>query len=227
MQLTIQDVARLFTVSEKTIHQWLDSKSLPGYQVNGLYRFNRAELLNWAMANQINVSTDIFSDPESAGIELENLGNAIKTGGIYYKVEVNDKTAALKSIVNLMNLPAEIDKEFLFNVLLAREDLASTGIGDGIAIPHVRNPLLLHVSKPIVSLCFLEEPIEFNSIDRKPVFCLFTILSPNVRAHLHLLSRLSFALRDENLKKAIKEQAPREEILSHIARIENELDQLG
>jgi nitrogen PTS system EIIA component len=226
MQLTIQDVARLFTVSEKTIHQWLDSKSLPGFQVNGDYRFNRAEVLNWAMTNQINVSTDIFSDPESVGIILENLGDAVKTGGIYYKVKVNDKTAALKSIVNLMNLPAEIDKEFLFNVLLAREDLASTGIGDGIAIPHVRNPLLLHISKPIVSLCFLEEPIDFNSIDRKPVFCLFTILSPNVRAHLHLLSRLSFALRDEKLKNVIQAQAPRDEILSQIARIENELDQL-
>jgi PTS system nitrogen regulatory IIA component len=227
MQLTIQDVARLFTVSEKTIHQWLDSKSLPGFQVNGDYRFNRAEVINWAMANQINVSTDIFSDPESVGIKLDNLGDSIKTGGIYYKVKVNDKTAALKSIVELMNLPAEVDKEFLFNVLLAREELASTGIGDGIAIPHVRNPLLLHIPKPIVSLCFLEEPIDFNSIDRKPVFCLFTIVSPSIRAHLHLLSRLSFALRDEKLKNAIQAQAPREEILSHIERIENELDKLS
>lgn len=226
MQLTIKDVSRIFAVDEKVVYQWIDSKSLPGYQVNGEYRFNRAEVLNWAMTNRINVSSDIFNDPESVGITLENLGNAIKTGGIYYNVKVKDKTSALKTIVDLMNLPSEVDKEFLFKVLLAREELASTGIGDGIAIPHVRNPLLLHIPKPIVSLSFLNEPIDFNSIDRKPVFCLFTIVSPSIRSHLHLLSRLSYALRDEILKNALKSQAPSDEILSHITRIENELDQL-
>lgn len=226
MQLTIQDVSRIFAVNEKTVYQWIDSKSLPGYQVNGEYRFNRAEVLNWAMTNRIDVSSDIFSDPQSAGISLENLGDAIKTGGIYYNVKVKDKTSALKTIVDLMDLPAEVDKEFLFHILLAREELASTGIGEGIAIPHVRNPLLLNIPKPIVSLCFLAEPIDFNSIDRKPVFCLFTIVSPSIRAHLHLLSHLSYALRDENLKNALKSQAPRDEILSHITRIENELDQI-
>ena len=226
MQLTIQDVSRIFAVNEKTIYQWIDSKSLPGYQVNGEYRFNRAEIINWAMTNRIEVSSDIFSDPQSVGITLENLGNAIKTGGIYYNVKVKDKTSALKTIVDLMDLPAEVDKEFLFHILLAREELSSTGIGEGIAIPHVRNPLLLNIPKPIVSLSFLDEPIDFNSIDRKPVFCLFTIVSPSIRSHLHLLSRLSFALRDEKLKNALKSKAPRDEILSNIARIENELDQL-
>ncbi|MBN1973365.1 MAG: PTS sugar transporter subunit IIA [Sedimentisphaerales bacterium] len=224
MQLTVQDAARLFSVSEKTVYHWIDAKALPGYQVNGQYRFNRAELLNWAMSNRINVSPDIFSDPESVGMELEKLGEAIKTGGIYYHVSVKDRNSALRSIVELMRLPAEVDKEFLFNVLLAREELASTGIGEGIAIPHVRNPLLLHVSRPTVSLCFLDKPIDFNSIDHQPVFCLFTILSPTVRAHLHLLSRLSFALHDENLKNAIKTQASRDVILSHVSRIEDELD---
>ncbi len=83
---------------------------------------------------------------------------------------------------------------------------------------------MLQVPKPIVSLCFLDEPIDFKAIDRQPVFCLFTIISPNIRAHLHLLSRLSYALRDEDMKNAIKTKAPREEILSHIARIEAQLD---
>jgi nitrogen PTS system EIIA component len=224
MQLTIQDVARLFSVSEKTVFNWLDAQSLPGYQVDGQYRFNRAELINWAMANHINVSPDIFKESESAGVQTVNLCEAIKTGGIYYRVKVKDKNSALRSIVELMHLPAEMDREFLFNVLLEREEIASTGIGDGIAIPHVRNPIMLQVPKPIVSLCFLDEPIDFKAIDRQPVFCLFTIISPNIRAHLQLLSRLSYTLRDEDMKNAIKTQAPREEILSHIARIEIELD---
>jgi nitrogen PTS system EIIA component len=224
MQLTVKDVARLFTVSEKTVYRWLDQQSLPGYRVNSQYRFNRAEILEWAMANRINVSPELFSEPESVGMRLESLSEAIKTGGIYYRVSGKDKNSALRSIVELMHMPEEVNREFLLNILIAREEMASTGIGDGIAIPHVRNPILLHVPKATVSLCFLEEPIDFKSIDHQPVYCLFTIISPTVRAHLYLLSRLSFALRDESLKKAIKILAAREEIFSHISRIEAELD---
>jgi nitrogen PTS system EIIA component len=224
MQLTVQDVAKLFSVNEKTVYNWLDVQSLPGYQIDGQYRFNRAEIINWAMANHIEVSPDIFKEPDSAGLQLVNLEEAIRTGGIYYRVKVKDKHSALRSIVELMHLPVEIDREFLFKVLLEREEIASTGIGEGIAIPHVRNPIMLQVPRPIVSLCFLAEPIDFKAIDRQPVFCLFTIISPSIRAHLQLLSRLSFALRDENLRNAIKTQAPPEEILSHIAYIEAQLD---
>ena len=150
MQLTVRDVARLFVVSEKTVYRWLDQQSLPGYRVNSQYRFNRAELLEWAMANRINVSPELFSEPESAGMRLEGLGEALKIGGIYYRVSGKDKNSVLRSIVELMHLPEEVSREFLLNVLIAREEMASTGIGDGIAIPHVRNPILLHVPKPTV-----------------------------------------------------------------------------
>ncbi|HOK95159.1 MAG TPA: PTS sugar transporter subunit IIA [Anaerohalosphaeraceae bacterium] len=224
MQLTVRDVARLFAVSEKTVYRWLDQKTLPVYRVNNMYRFNRAELLEWAMANRINVSAELFSEPESADSPLQGLGQALRAGGIYYRVGGTDKASALRSVVELIHLPPEVDRQFLLNVLLAREEMASTGIGDGIAIPHVRNPIVLHVPQPTVSLCFLEKPIDFKAIDGRPVYCLFTIVSPTVRAHLHLLSRLSYALRDAALKHAIEIQASRDEIFSHIGRIEADLD---
>lgn len=224
MQLTVRDVARLFVVSEKTVYRWIDQQSLPGYRVNNQYRFNRAELLEWAMAHRINVSAELFREPDSANAPLINLGRALQSGGIYYRIEGNDKATALASVVKMMHLPAEVDREFLLSVLLAREEIASTGIGDGVAIPHVRNPIVLQVPEPTVSLCFLENPIDFKAMDGKPVYCLFTIISPTVRAHLHLLSRLSFSLRDTELKKAIETQATRETIFSLIARVEAELD---
>lgn len=224
MQLTVRDVAKLFIVSEKTVYRWIDQKSLPGYRVNNQYRFNRAELLEWAMSHRVNVSTELFSEPESANTQLESLGEAIGAGGIYYRVNCTDKASALQAVVDLMHLPAEVDRDFLLNVLLAREEIASTGIGDGIAIPHVRNPIVLNVPQPTISLCFLENPIDFKAIDNQPVYCLFTIVSPTVRAHLYLLSRLSFALRDKTLRNAIETQASREDIFANIARIESELD---
>ena len=59
MQLTVRDATRLLTVSEKTIYRWINQGSLPAYRVNEQYRFNRAELLEWATAHKINVSVEI------------------------------------------------------------------------------------------------------------------------------------------------------------------------
>jgi nitrogen PTS system EIIA component len=119
-----------------------------------------------------------------------------------------------------LSLPADIDPEFLYQVLLAREKLGSTGIGEGIAIPHVRNPVILNVSKPVVTLCFLENSIDFDAIDGLPVKILFTLISPTIRVHLHLLSRLAYVLQNPGFKSVIQKQASPEVIIDALARAE-------
>ncbi len=112
-----------------------------------------------------------------------------------------------------MRLPEEVDRKFLLSVILARESLGSTGFGRGIAIPHVRNPIVLHIPRPMITLCFLETPIEFGAIDGQPVHTLFTLISPTVQAHLHLLSRLTYGLRQAQFSVPVAEQASREALL--------------
>ena len=219
MTLTVKDVAGLLNISEKTVYRWIDERKLPGYRLSGQYRFNRAELLEWATANRINVSPHIFEEPESSGSRLPELSDALEAGGVYYRLAGANKPAALRSVVEVLRLPDQVDREFLLQVLLAREALESTAIGDGIAIPHVRNPIVLHVPHPVVTLCFLERPVDFGALDGQEVHTLFTMISPTVKAHLHLLSRLAFALRDPEFKSLIREQAGRDEILAGARRI--------
>jgi nitrogen PTS system EIIA component len=223
MQLTVRDAARILNVSEKTIYRWINQGSLPAYRVNEQYRFNRAELLEWATSQKINVSVEIFHEPESNAAPLPGLVAGLEAGGIFYRVGGSDRESVLRAIVETMRLPDEVDRDFLFRVLLAREALGSTGIGDGIAIPHVRNPVVLHVPRPSVCLCFLEKPIDFGALDGRPVFALFSLTSPTVRAHLHLLSRLTFCLQDPGFKAAIVRQASRDEIVAEGRRVESAL----
>lgn len=225
MQLTVRDVSTLLKVSEKTVYRWINQGILPAYRVNEQYRFNRAELLEWATSRKMNVSADLFEEPESNVVALPSLVEALQAGGIFYRVDGTDKESVLRAVVEHMRLPEEVDREFLLRVLLARENLQSTGIGDGIAIPHVRNPIVLHVSRPMITLCFLEKPVEFGALDGKPVYVLFSLISPTVRAHLRMLSRLSFALSDAGFKQAIIDQASRDEILNQARRVEAALDQ--
>lgn len=219
MKLTVRDVSEMLQVSEKTVYRWLTERKLPAYRMSGQYRFNRAEILAWATANKLNISVDALRETEELGQPLPTLADALQAGGIFYRIGGSDRESALRSVVEVVRLPDEVDREFLVQVLLAREQLASTGIGDGIAIPHARNPIVLHVDKPLVALCFLEQAIDFGSLDGQPVQTLLTVISPTVRAHLHLLSRVAFALRDAEFKALLLAQAGREELLGTIRRI--------
>jgi len=225
MKLLVKDAARLLSVSEKTIYRWIKQGSIPAYRLNEQYRFNRAELLEWATSRRIAISPEIFREEESESLSPADFTEALRAGGIHYRIGGSDKPSVLHHVVETMRLPAEVDRAFLYEVLLAREALGSTAIGDGIAIPHVRNPVILHLERPLITLCFLERPVDFGALDGQPVGTLFTLISPTVRAHLHLLSRLSFALRNRGFKDAVLGQASREEILAASEEVERSRSQ--
>ncbi|MFA4972045.1 MAG: PTS sugar transporter subunit IIA [bacterium] len=223
MKLMVKDVAALLNVSEKTIYRWVSKGEIPSYKLKDHYRFSRAEVLEWASAKRMPISEEALAPAEQDSGPLPTFVEAIESGGIFYRVAGADKTAALKSVVDMLRLPDDVDRGFLHKILMAREALGSTGIGDGIAIPHARNPIVLNVERPGITLCFLEHPIEFDAIDGKPVRVLFTIISPTVRSHLHLLSRLAFVMRDAGFKDAVMREASRDEILSQARRVESGL----
>ena len=220
MKLTIRDVATMLNVSERTIYRWIDLEVIPAYRINEQWRFNRAELLAWATARRLNVSSELLQEPETMGSLAPSFIETLSAGGIFYRVAGEDKASALRAVVELSKLPDDVDRSWVFEMLLARESLESTGIGDGIAIPHVRYPIALHTPKPLLMLCFLEQAVEFGAIDGQPVRVLFCLLSPTIRGHLALLSRLAFVLRDAGFKGAVLREASREEIFQEAKRVE-------
>ena len=223
MMLDVKEVAKLLTVSEKTVYRWIAKKDIPAYKIGESYRFNRVELLEWATAHKIKVSYEIFDEALEAASSMPSLAEAINAGGIHYRIPGTDTKSVLTSIVNIIRLPDDIDKDFLLGALLARENLGTTAIGEGIAIPHVRNPIIFHVNKPILALCFLEQPIDFNAIDGKLVDTVFTIVTHTVRSHLHILSRLSYALHQPQVRAVINSASSRSEILDTLADLEGSL----
>lgn len=220
MELIVKDAAVIFGVSEKTIIGWIDRMHLPAYQVSGQYRFNQSELLEWATGCKVDVSTEIVKAADQEGGAPHRLDEALRRGGIRHHVGGADKASILRSVVDFMTLPSEVDRTFLYEVLLARESLGSTAIGESIAIPHVRHPIVLHMSHPVINLCFLDHPLDFGAADGLPVDTLFTLVCPTVRAHQHLLSKLAFALKDPRFKSVVTRKGSRQQILSEAARLE-------
>jgi PTS system nitrogen regulatory IIA component len=220
VQLTVRDAARILNVSEDTIYRWIVDEGLPAHRIREQYRLNRAELLEWVTSHkgtkQIALSRDI------ARLEAGETGlaAALEAGGIRHDVGGTDRESMLRAVVQAMALAGDTDREFLVQILLAREAGGTTAIGDGIAIPHVRSPLVLAVEKPSITLCFLARPIDFGARDGQPVGTLFTLIAPTVRLHLSLLSRLAIALQDPAFKAVIVRRAPAEQVLAEARRLD-------
>ncbi len=220
MRLTVRDTAQLFGVSEKTLYRWVSEGKIPAYRINDQYRFARSEVLEWAMANRVALKPGIFLETREETGPLPSLEEALEAGGIVYRVEGQDRDSALFSIVRSLRLPPEVDKEYVYELLRVREMLGSTGIGEGIAVPHPRSPLIFNLPHASLTLSFLENPIDFGALDEKPVFATFTILSLTVRGHIHLMSRLAHVLKDSRFRKVIREQGSREAIFAELSRAE-------
>lgn len=225
MQLGVREAARLLNVSERAVYRWIQQGKLPSCKVNDQHRFNRAELLEWATAQRINISPEAFQDTDHGAPPPADLAESLRAGGVHYHVAGADKVAALKTVVDRMPLPEEVDRQFLLQVLLARESAGSTGLGNGIAVPHVRNPIVMHIPRPMITLSFLDHPIDFGAMDGLPVHTLFTIVSPSIKAHLHLLSKLAFALRQSDFSAVIARQGSAKEIFAAAEAVDRSVPQ--
>ncbi|MCX7026734.1 MAG: PTS sugar transporter subunit IIA [Spirochaetes bacterium] len=213
MNLSVRDVSKLFNASEKTIYGWIQAERLPHYQVSGQYRFDYSELLEWSALRGLRLNPDSLKATEKTEGRPISIADALEEGGIYDRVESDSKEAVLKAISRLMKLPKGTDRGLFSQFLLAREKLGSTAIGDGIAVPHVRNPLVLNSEMPSLALFFLESPVDFGAMDGKPVSIVFSMISPNIKSHLQMLSRLMFLLKNDALTGLLHAGASLEEIL--------------
>lgn len=222
MQLTVRDIAKLLNVSERMIYRWIKRDGLPAYRIGEQYRFNRAEVLEWATERRLSVSTVLFHEPGNGSVP--RLSEALEAGGIFYGVKpaadeaAPPQASALRACVDVLRLPHEVDRDLLWHVLVAQETLRSMAVGDGVALPHVRMPIIFDISAPLLALIFFENAVDFG--DGHSIRVLFLLICPTVRAHLQMLSKLLFALRDERFKAALLHNNPRDVILAEARRVE-------
>ena len=220
MHLTLVQVAKLFDVSENTVAGWVREENLPAELVNSQYRFHGSEVLEWSALKKRNCSPKVFQQVNGDQLDKLSLADALEYGGVLYGVPSESKQSVFFTALATIPLPAGFDRQMLQVLLLAREALCSTGIGDGIAIPHPRYPVVLALQRPAVRLCFLDRPLDFQSPDKVPVDKLFVMICPTVHCHLQLLAILASVLRDERMRAALAQHADRQQIVETVRQVE-------
>ncbi|MDR1474085.1 MAG: PTS sugar transporter subunit IIA [Endomicrobium sp.] len=135
---------------------------------------------------------------------------------IIVDLKATDKKSAIIELTEVLKDNKKIkNSEDLINIVLEREKLGSTGIGQGVAIPHGKTDLL---QEQIGVLGISRKGIEFNSLDGEPVHIIFLLVGPIEVAgqHLKALSRISRLFKDKFLRQAIKEAKTTQEVVKLI-----------
>jgi PTS system nitrogen regulatory IIA component len=219
MILTLSNAAELLLVSEDQVSRWVQSEGLPARVVQDRLQFDRVELLEWAWRAKRPICPSVASDSGDTWTPM--LAAALELGGIHYQLPGRSKGEVYRALIDALPLPETIDRNHLWEVLMARESICPTGMGDGIAIPHPRNPVVLHVDLPVFAIGFPETPIaDFGAIDSRPVTTLLMIISPTIRVHLRILASLTAAMHSPELVRCLDQRARPEELMATLDRVD-------
>lgn len=180
--LTIEEVAKYLRVSDRTVYDWAQKGEIPAGKIGTVWRFKKSEVENWVNARL----SSGFENKNESQIQVRNILSPERLVFINHTskhdalVQLSEVLATAPQIKNAAELTAEI---------LKREELMSTGIGRGIAIPHVR---LSSVTDLVMAVGVCKKPIEdFQAIDDQPVSLLFMIAAA-YNQHSYYLKTISY-----------------------------------
>jgi PTS system nitrogen regulatory IIA component len=217
MNLTVREAAQFLNVTEEEVLELAAKGKIPSRTVHQQLCFNKVELLEWAQRHRRRVETGMFRI--STEKPTLRVSEALAKGGIHRNVAAADTGAALSAIAALLPLPPGVDRDVVTTLFAMAPGTLTAH--DGIAIPHARSPVVLPVDAAIVSLFFFEPPVDMRADDGKRIRSAFAVLSPTIRAHLHILSRLAGKLSDDAFHKLLDERASDEAIFRRLRELES------
>jgi PTS system nitrogen regulatory IIA component len=224
MELNIADIAAGLGLPAGKVERWIRQGHIPVIRSGPICRFDPDALAKWAAANNLSFCLDSGAPRVCRPQVLGSLAQALARGGVFHQVRGASVPEVLEGVTELLSFIPATHKAELLERLLAREKLTSTGIGRGVAIPHPRDPIASLVTIPHIAACFLATPVDFQAVDDRPVSVLFVMLCPTVKEHLHLLSRLSFSLRQADFTAFLQSAPPAEALLEAVRTLEDGLD---
>ena len=194
--LTIEEVAKYLRVSDRTVYDWAQKGEIPAGKIGTVWRFKKSEVESWVNAK---LSSSSFSQNESE-VQIKNI---LSPDRIVFLNHSSKRDAIVQLSQVLATAPQIKNGQELTQEILKREELMSTAIGKGIAIPHVR---LSSVTDLVMAVGVCKKPIaDYQTIDDEPVDLLFMIAAAYNQHSLYLktISHFCGKLKQEGLHENI------------------------
>ncbi len=207
--LTIEEVARYLRVSERTVYDWAQKGEIPAGKIGTVWRFKKQEVENWVNAR--------LSSQSQKNDETVQLKNILSVDRITFISQSSKRDALVELSEVLAKAPQIKNAQELTQEILKREQLMSTAIGKGIAIPHVR---LSSVTDLVMAVGICKTPInDYQTIDDEPVKLLFMIAAAYNQHSYYLktISQFSSKFKDTALLNSIYLAKTEQEVFDLLA----------
>jgi len=214
MELNSAQVGCLLKLDESVVRGLARAQKLPHVRSQGRYRYNRQAILEWALLH--NHPLNLSEQNVQADRSLPPLNHVFSPRHFYYDVPGANFAEAVRAALDRLDLPPGNDKDLICDLMISRERLMTTAFGGGVALPHVRVPVVVNAPGPVFGVFFLRHPIEMNALDGQPVHTLFVLLCLTPKQHLELLARLAFLLRHQEFITLLRERRKPETIMEWI-----------
>jgi PTS system nitrogen regulatory IIA component len=210
--MTLDEVANLLGADIRRVERMARRGEIPCQKVGGQFRFNRAEITGWLQQSMGAMSHDHLAQVD-AGITTQRqteqdealLTPLLRPEAVSTNLGSRTKNSTLRELVALAEKThLVLHVQELLEAVIHREELCSTAIEHGIAIPHPRRPLREAIAEPILVVARTSHGIAFGAPDGRLTTLFFLTASQDDRHHLHILARLCRMLHDENFVNRIK-----------------------
>lgn len=151
------------------------------------------------------------------------LSEIINIKSIIPELASKDKKSVLEELAgSIAQQELSVDKDTLVKVLMEREQLGTTGIGDGIAIPHGK---LSNIDQPLISFGRSRDGLDFDSMDGQPSYLFFLLIAPDNSSgvHLQVLAKIANLLKNSVFRKELMEAVSTKELYNSIIRTDEKL----
>lgn len=204
--LTIEEVAKYLRVSDRTVYDWAQKGEIPAGKIGTVWRFKKSEVEKWVNERLSSSSNTKKTDD---AVQVKNI---LSPDRVVF-ITQSAKRDALTELANVLaNAPQVKRGDELLSEILKREELMSTAVGRGIAIPHVR---LSSVTDLVMAVGVCRTPLsDFQTVDDKPVNLLIMIAAA-YNQHTYYLQTISYfsaKLKSQELRDAIANAATEKEV---------------
>ena len=221
MQLTLREAAGYLGVTEAVLRRWITDRDLPVHHADERVYLNAVELWEWAVEHGVPASRRLLEHARRAPDPVPPMSELLRAGGIFHDVDAPDKLGVLREFVARLPLPPEQNRDALLERARGarshglhrhrrRDRHPPRAQSDRAACrAAVRHAL------PVASRRWTS-----TRWTGKPVHALFMVVSPTVPVHLRILGQLGFLLRDDELRRLLRDRGPADAIIGRVAMVE-------
>jgi len=218
--LTTQELSKYLKLNEKTVLKMAQSGQVPGFKIANQWRFYLSDVDEY-LQDKVAKSTGYEFDRIVRTTDVIPLSRLVDNDTIKLNLDSDNKEGVLSELANIAHKAGiAVSVKDVFKQLKRREEMLSTAVGKGVAIPHPRNPSDELFKMPGVVIARSKKGIDFAAPDGKQVHLFFMICAPDVVLHLKLLSKIAKLLEAKNNFKKIMSAETKDEVMKIL--LENE-----